>query len=178
MKNKFSIFCDEWAFSLGEKLIDHANEFILSFMESWQTFLFETSYTLKNTEYIEISLLRESLLGTNSPIICFDSFDTRWIMGGFLQHYTFEIPCFSLLFMNEKVTLLNEAKRYMGAVPSWVAEKIMLEKIYSLDETIARILKNNIDTLNAFGDLDKKTKLLISFGEYRRFQHTIYEVSN
>ena len=134
----------------------------------------------KSAAYIEISSLRRTILEDNM-IILIEVFDENWLFDGLLIKYSCIIPTLNHIIDQFKKAVNIEAKSYMGRFPNYLAEKAILLNYKYLEEALFKVLQSSV---NEWLLIDRHKRIFnqkyfrCSLGEYRRFQHVIYERAN
>ena len=145
----------------------------------WADFCAELTQGGCKPEYVEISLLRHSLLGDEDiPAFLFEAFDERWLFGGLIHTKRVSLPALSSILTSFRKAAYSKAKRYVGKIARSLAKKAYLLQLPEIETHISDLLKENTDTwltAPAFHTLFRP-EFQCSFGGYRFFQNTLYEV--
>jgi len=152
-----------------------------SICEEWQTaweeFCAELEQGGYKAEFVEVSLLRHTLLQKDDvPIFLFEAFDERWLFGGLLHTKKQSLSNLASIISAFRDAVYLEAKKYMGELPLPLAEKAFLDQLPYLETHISDILKESTDTwllTPAFDSLFGQN-FQCSFGGYRFFQNALY----
>jgi hypothetical protein len=143
----------------------------------WANFLIELAQGCSKPEYVEISLLRHTLLrDEDTPVFLFEAFDKRWLFGGLVHTKRVVLPALASILTSFRKDVYKEAKRYTGKIIRPLAKKAFLLQLPDLEAHIADLLKENTDmwlfTPN-FHTLFSQD-FQCSFGGYRFFQYALY----
>jgi len=145
---------------------------------AWEEFCAELAQSDFKAEFVEITLLRHTLLQKDDvPIFLFEAFSERWLFGGLLHRKKVSFSTLTPMISDFRDAVYWEAKRYMGAISPQLAEKAFLEQLPYMETCISDMLKEEIDTwlfTSAFHSLFAQS-FQCSFGGYRFFQNVLYK---
>jgi len=162
----------------AERLQTEKDSICAEWQSVWEVFCAELGECPCKAEFVEISLLRYSLLQDNeTPGFLMEAFNERWIFGGVFHAKKVSLSTLTQIIFSFRETVYLEAKRYMGKISPSLAEKAFLQQLPNLEAHISDVLKADLDAwllTPAFHSLFSQ-KLLCSFGGYRFFQNTLYE---
>jgi hypothetical protein len=145
---------------------------------AWTDFCSELAHKSCKPEYVEISLLRHSLLNDEDiPVFLFEAFNERWLFGGLAHTKKISLPTLAYILVAFRKDVYNEAKRYIGKIIRPLAKKAFLLQLPDLETHIADLLRANTDTWLLTPDFYTlfNQDFQCSFGGYRFFQYTLYE---
>ncbi len=179
--NKYMVFRDSFCAQqltvLQKSLLAASDELCEQMQERHKAFVKVIAALDQPVVYLEIALLRSSLLIGDTPRFLIEAFDSEWLFGGKICGQVFDIPAFTHIWIALREAVLHEAMRYMGQIPAYTAEKALLEMADETEKALAEILKSGLEQWLPASEFagEYHTLRRCFLGMYRSFQHVLYE---
>ncbi len=171
-------FCEQLIQENQRSLLDSQGILCEHLSDYWRSFQKSIAMLNQTPSYVEISLLRNSLLKEDIPQFLMEGFNDQWLFDGKIYESTLAFESFSQMWSNCRKLVFVEAKRYMGQIPHYLAEKALLKMADDAERTLAEIFYKNRETWMPSPTAEKTVfpaPLQCSLGAYRLFQYSIYE---
>ena len=164
-------FLDNISISLQNNRFELQTEFLEQIMKIKKLIKCQN----QNIAFVEISLLRHSIIAANKVEFCIELCNDDGMFGGLCYQKSFALPIFTGILKKAKNELMIGAKKYIGKIPQAFAEKIMLEYISQIDEILAEYFSDALSSSEGteMKALIKDRRICCTMGEYRRFHFKI-----